>query len=191
MRVYIIFGHPNHNGLCYAALEKARQGFEDGGHEVRVSDLYRENFNPVLRYEDPGELINMQLDEDTRAYRENIAWADRIVFIYPIWWAGMPALLKGYVDRVFASGFAYNFKGIWPVGHWGEKSAWIIVVHDTPWLVAQLVQRDYGRIMDYQILRGMCGMRKVRRTTMSFTKRSSLAKRTKWLDKVYRIACKA
>ena len=189
MNAYIVYGHPNHNGLCYAALESAVQGFEDGGHEVRVTDLYQEpDFDPILRYEDPRELINMQTDEDTRVYRENIAWADKLVFIYPIWHAGMPALLKGFVDVVFCSGFAYNFHGIMPEGHWGDKTAWLIVVHDTPWVLSQFVQRDYGRIFQHQILHSLCGIRHVRKTEMAFTKKSSLEKRERFLARVYRIA---
>ena len=192
MNVYIIYGHPNHNGLCYAALEMARRGFEDAGHQVRVTDLYQDrDFDPVLRYEDPRELSGMIEDEDTRLYRENITWANKLVFIYPIWWASMPALLKGFIDRVFCSGFAYNFKGVFPTGHWGDKSAWIIVVHDTPRILSQLIQRDYGRILQYQILRSMTGIKRVRRTEMAFTKRSTLEKRKRFLAKVYRIANQA
>lgn len=192
MNIYIIYGHPNHNGLCYAALEKVRQGFADAGHQIRVTDLYQDNeFDPILRYEDPRELGDLKNDENTRIYRENITWADKLVFIYPIWWASMPALLKGFIDCVFSSGFAYNFKGVFPTGHWGDKSAWIVVVHDTPRILSQLVQRDYGRILQYQILRSMTGIKRVRRTEMAFTKRSNLSQRKKWLEKVYRIARKS
>ncbi len=189
MKVYIVFAHPNHNGLCYAALEKARQGFEDAGHEVRVTDLYQEDdFDPLLRYDDPHELINMQTEESTRPYRDNIAWADKLVFIYPIWWSSMPAVLKGYIDRVYASGFAYNFKGIWPQGHLGSKTAWIINTHDTPRIVARLFQSDYGRIMKRGILRYMFGIKKTQHTVMAFDKRSTFEQRTRWLNKVYQIA---
>ena len=192
MNVYIIFAHPNHNGLCYAALEKARQGFEDGGHTVRVTDLYEEkDFDPILRYDDPHELINMQNDAATKPYRDNIAWADKLVFIYPIWWGSGPAIFKGFLDVVFSSGFAYNFKGIWPVGHLGDKSAWVIVTHDTPWIIARFIQRDYGRIMRGQILRTMFGIKGAKLTAMAFTKRSTLKARQKWLDKVYTIAKRA
>ncbi len=192
MKVYIVFSHPNHIGMGYAALEAAKKGFEDAGHEVRVTDLYQEkDFDPILRYDDPRELINCQTCEDTKPYRDNINWADKLVFIYPIWWGGGPALFKGFIDVVFCSGFAYNFKGIWPHGHLGDKSAWVIVTHDTPWVIAHFVQRDYGRVMRGQILRTMFGIKGAKLTEMAFLKRSTLEKRKKMLDKVYRIANKA
>ena len=189
MKIYIIFSHPNHNGLGYAALEAAKKGFEEAGHEVRVTDLYQEkDFDPILRYEDPRTLNQMQNDPATKPYRDNITWADKLVFIYPIWWGGSPALFKGFIDVVFASGFAYNFKGIWPHGHLGEKSAWIIVTHDTPRFVARFIQRDYGRILQGQILRTMFGIRGAKLTVLPFLKRSTLEQRQKMLAKVYRIA---
>jgi len=189
LKVYIVFSHPNHHGLGYAALESAKKGFEDAGNEVRVTDLYQEkDFDPILRYEDPHTLNQMQNDPATKVYRDNITWADRLVFIYPIWWGSAPALFKGFIDVVFASGFAYNFKGIWPHGHLGDKSAWIIVTHDTPWFIAHFVQRDYGRIMRGQILRTMFGIKGARLTTLPFLKRSKLEQRKKMLAKIYRIA---
>jgi len=189
LKVYIVYGHPNHKGLCYAALEKARQGFEDAGHEVRVTDLYQEkDFDPVLRYDDPRELGGLQRCNEYSEYRDNFSWCNHMVFIYPIWWASMPAIMRGFVDVVFCSGFAYNFKGIFPKGHWSDKTAWIITVHDTPWVISQFVQRDYGRIFKNQVLRSTCGVKKVRHTEMAFTKRSTLAKRQKFLAKVYKIA---
>ena len=189
MNVYIVFSHPNHNGLGYAALQAAKKGFEDAGHEVRVTDLYQEQgFDPVLRYEDPHTLNQMQNDPATKTYRNAISWADRLVFIYPIWWGSGPALFKGFIDVVFASGFAYNFKGIWPHGHLGGKSAWVIVTHDTPWFIARFIQRDYGRIMRGQILRTMFGIKGARLTALPFLKRSTLKQRQKMLAKIYRIA---
>ena len=192
MNVYIIFSHPNHNGMGYAALEAAKKGFEDAGHEVRVTDLYKEkDFNPILCYDDPCTLCEMQNDLMTKPYRDNITWANKLVFIYPIWWGSGPAIFKGFLDVVFASGFAYNFKGIWPHGHLGDKSAWVIVTHDTPWVVARFVQRDYGRIMRGQILRTMFGIKGAKLTTLPFLKRSTLEQRKKMLAKIYRIANKS
>ena len=189
MNVYMILAFPNKNGLCSAAYEKARQGLQTAGNEIRTIDLYEEKFDPVLIFDEEHRRRDLQFDEETKVYRENILWADHLVFIFPIWWSGMPAELKGFVDRVFVTGFAYNFKGILPVGYLKNKTAWIINTHDTPALYAKLLQQDYGRVLKRQIL-SICGIKTIKHTTMPFVRNSSLEKREKWLEKVEQIAQK-
>src|SRR5690606_40356054 len=97
-------------------------------HQVRVRDLYDLGFDPVLspaelkQYEDEEKAISV----DVKAEQEAILWADHIIFVYPTWWWSMPAILKGYFDRVFVPGFAFSVseKGI--EGLLKGKKAWII-----------------------------------------------------------------
>jgi NAD(P)H dehydrogenase (quinone) len=73
-----------------------------------VRDLYETGFDPVLKGPDFVAMQKGTVLEDVRAEQDHIKWADVITFIYPIWWYQMPAMLKGYIDRVFSHGFAYE-----------------------------------------------------------------------------------
>ena len=190
MKTYIILAYPNPDGLCYAAYENVKKGLEARGDEVRVTDLYKENFDPVLVFNKEKLRRNMQSDNEMKPYRDNITWADRLVFVFPIWWGGMPAILKGFVDKVIAQGFAYTFKGMLPVGLLKGRTAWIITTHDTPPLFAALFRQDYGKILEKQVLT-MCGIKTTRRFTMGGAKRSSPEKRQKWLNSIYDYSIKS
>ena len=183
MKVYFIVAYPNKNGLIYAAFEKARQGFQDAGHEIRVTDLYEEKFDPVLVFDEVHKRRDLQFDEETRKYRDNIEWSDHLVFVFPIWWGGMPAILKGFIDRVFSKGFAYDYKGAKPIGHLKNKTAWIINTHDTPALYARLFQQDYGRVLKRQVL-SMCGIKTIKHTALPYTRHTDPEERSKWLNEV-------
>jgi len=187
MKVYMIVAYPNHNGLSYNAFESARQEFERARHEVRVTDLYAEGFDPVLRFDDEHKRRDLQFDDSTAPYRDNITWADHLVFAFPIWWGGMPAILKGFVDRVFSKGFAYDYKGVMPIGHLTGKTAWIITTHDTPAFYVKLFEQDYGKVLDRQVLK-FCGIKTIRRTTLPYTRHTTAAQREQWLASIPAIA---
>jgi len=79
------------------------------GQEARIRNLYEIGFNPVLSSDDFSALADNKIPEDIRIEQEYVKWADHIIFVYPVWWGAMPAILKGYIDRVFAEGFAYEY----------------------------------------------------------------------------------
>lgn len=189
MKTYIVLAYPNKKGLCYGAFVNVKRGLEEAGHEVRVSDLYEEHFDPALSFDAENKRRDLLYDKETQGYRDAILWAERIVFVFPIWWSGMPAILKGFFDRVFATGFAYDFKGLFPVGHLKGKTAWIINTHDTPMLYATLFQQDYGKVLKRQILR-TCGIKTTKHFVLASTKRTDHEKRQKWLETIYAFAKK-
>jgi NAD(P)H dehydrogenase (quinone) len=78
-------------------------------NEVRVRNLYETGFDPVLSSSDFAVIANGQIPADIAAEQEHISWAEHLIFVFPVWWGGMPAIMKGYVDRVFAEGFAYRY----------------------------------------------------------------------------------
>ncbi|WP_369902005.1 NAD(P)H-dependent oxidoreductase [Bacillus manliponensis] len=109
MKHLIVYAHPNPKSFNHAILETVKGQLEEKGHEVRVRDLYELNFNPVLAASDFISFSEGNTPADIAEEQEHIKWADAITFIYPVWWAGLPAILKGYVDRVFSHGFAYAY----------------------------------------------------------------------------------
>jgi len=185
MNVLIIYTHPNPNSLNHAILEQVEQGLKDGNHSYELIDLYADNFNPVLVYNEQKKRRDMENDPETAHYRELIKQADHLIFIYPIWWYAPPAMLKGFIDRVFVSGFAYTTKGKLPKGFFTDKSAWVIYTIDSPsWYVKLFRKSVEWRVFKGAIL-GFCGVKKVKRTMLAGVKNSNSTGRQKWLKLIY------
>jgi NAD(P)H dehydrogenase (quinone) len=109
MRVLIVYAHPNHDSFNHAMLEQVSFGLQEEGHQVLVKDLYAENFDPVLRATELEELQQGNTPDSILLEQESLRWADGLVFIYPLWWFGRPAILKGWFDKVLTNGFAFEF----------------------------------------------------------------------------------
>lgn len=167
-------------------LETIKQNISEA-HHLKILDLYQEKFDPVLYFDNENKRRDLQFDPTTQHYRDDLVWANHLIFIYPIWWSSMPAILKGYIDRVFAKGFAYEYKGINPVPLLPNKTATIITTHDTPCFYVRLVQKDYGKILNKQIL-NMCGIKTTDTLTMSFLRNADENKRARFLEKLSKYA---
>ncbi|PHA00064.1 NAD(P)H dehydrogenase [Bacillus pseudomycoides] len=109
MKHLIVYAHPNPQSFNHAILETLQGQLQEKGHEVRVRDLYAINFNPILAANDFISFSQGNTPADIKTEQEHITWADVITFIYPVWWTGLPAILKGYVERVFSQGFAFTY----------------------------------------------------------------------------------
>lgn len=136
MKILLVFAHPEPQSLAASLRDVAIRELEAAGHEVKVSDLYamrwrsevdRSDF-PLLAANDrlrvaqaSGEAFEAQsLTEDVKAEQEKLLWADTLILQFPLWWYSMPAILKGWVDRVYAYGFAYGV-GEHSDKHWGDR----------------------------------------------------------------------
>lgn len=108
MNHVIIYSHPNPKSFNHAILEVYEQSLIEQGHDVCVRDLYAMDFDPVLSAQDLVMAQRRQYAPDVAAEQEKIRWADVITMICPIWWGGLTSNLRGYIDRVFSSGFAYD-----------------------------------------------------------------------------------
>ncbi|MEH7294228.1 NAD(P)H-dependent oxidoreductase [Priestia megaterium] len=132
MKHLIVYAHPNPESLNHAILDTTVNTLKKNGHEVVVRDLYALDFQPVLKPEDTEAMKAGQTPNDIKTEQEFISEADAITFIYPIWWTGLPAILKGYVDRVFAYGFAYASGEEGIIKLLKGKKGLIINTHGTP-----------------------------------------------------------
>ncbi|WP_433202824.1 NAD(P)H-dependent oxidoreductase [Nocardia sp. CA-107356] len=122
MRTLIVHAHPEPRSLNGALKDIAVTTLREAGHEVQVSDLYAMRWKPTVDADDFGETSGpLQVVADSgRAYdtgtltadiaaeQEKLRWADTVIFQFPLWWYAMPAILKGWVDRVFTYNFAYG-----------------------------------------------------------------------------------
>lgn len=109
MKNLIVYAHPNSGSLNHFFKQTVLESLQDSGEEIALRDLNEINFNPVLSLEDMIGQRMGKVADDVQTEQDFITWADRIIFIYPIWWTGMPAIMKGYIDRVFSYGFAYRY----------------------------------------------------------------------------------
>lgn len=178
MNILIIYAHPNHQSFNGAILRQVKNHL-NSKHQVRILDLYAEKFDPLLHFDEDHLRRDLDKDPEMEKYRQLISWADHLIWIFPIWWGGMPAILKGFIDRVFASGFAYSYKGMGMQGHLKGKTAWIISTHDTPGFVTAFLQ-DYGKVLKNQVL-GMCGIKPCQLTSLAYLRGTSYEKRQKML----------
>ena len=111
MNILIIYAHPNPKSFN-AEIFKQVQDNIPKSHTVQTLDLYAEYFASVLKFNENHKRRDLAKLEETKKYRDLITWTDLIIFIFPGWWSGMPAILKGFIDRVFVAGFAYSYKKI-------------------------------------------------------------------------------
>ena len=109
MNHLIIFAHPNPNSLNAHLKNEVFAFLKEHGHRVKIRDLYQNSFDPILSIKDLTGQISGELSSEIIQEQDYINWADCITFIHPIWWTGLPAILKGYIDRVFTYGFAYRY----------------------------------------------------------------------------------
>jgi len=129
MKVFIVHAHPESKSFNGALTRRAVEVLEAVGHEVRISDLYAMGFNPIsgrhnfTSAKDP-EVFCQNAEEahasevdgfapDIKAEMEKVAWCDAMIFQFPMWWFSMPAMLKGWVDRVIAAGKMYSAANRW------------------------------------------------------------------------------
>lgn len=125
MKILWVFAHPEGRSLNGALRDDGVQALRELGHEVRESDLYAMRWKPVVDADDFHResmdrlLIGAEqehahtagkLSEDIAGEQEKIAWADALVFQFPLWWFGPPAILKGWFDRVLVQGFAFGLQ---------------------------------------------------------------------------------
>lgn len=109
MKQLIIYSHLNPKSFTKAIAEKVEENAKIKGDEIKVIDLYSDGFNPVLGMPDVAhQFMGQVIPEDIKKYQEMVSWADHITVVYPMWWAQMPAILKGFIDRVFSYGFAFS-----------------------------------------------------------------------------------
>lgn len=112
MKVLVVLAHPSQESFVSFLCSEVIAELSSGGHEIRHHDLWAENFNPVFT---PYERLNHvgdvteKLNElpELRQHIEDLQWCDALVLVYPTWWSGQPAILKGWFDRVLMNGVAW------------------------------------------------------------------------------------
>ncbi len=181
-RILIILGHPDNDSFCSALANSYMEGAKAAGNEVQRISLGELSFDPVLH---KGYSVIQELEPDLVAGQAAITWAQHIVFVYPVWWGAMPALLKGFIDRVFLPGFAFKCREgsqFWDRLLSG-RSAHLLVTMDTPPWYFRWIYRMPGHNQMKRTILEFSGIKPVAITSFGPVKGSSLQKREGWLRK--------
>ncbi|QYR21046.1 NAD(P)H oxidoreductase [Paenibacillus sp. sptzw28] len=110
MKILTVVSHPRVNSLTFSVADRFAQGLADAGHETEVLDLHRIGFNPLLWESDEPESSSDRkiYSPEVETEIERMKKHDALAYIFPVWWHSFPAMLKGYIDRVWNNGFAYG-----------------------------------------------------------------------------------
>jgi len=190
MRCLVIYAHPVQTSYCAALCAKAVDTLKEARHEVRVLDLYAENFEPALTrqerldYHPPGTN-----EQNVRPHIELIKWAEALIFVYPTWWYGLPAILKGWLDRVWVPAVAFTMpKTSRPIRGLMDNIVRIVGITtsgSTRWWMAWI--GSPGRRTLTRGIRALCGPRCRTRWIAHYDiDRSTAASRAAFLERIGR-----
>jgi len=165
MKLFIVHAHENVDSFCSSLCQQTKAKFESAGYQVEVSDLYAQGFNPIAgkhdfkhdtsegyykyAFQQLHAVQENTFADDLRSEMDKLVNADILNFNFPLWWFSTPAILKGWIDRVLAYGFAYGGEyGMWKEGRFKGKKAFITVTTGTPADAYQLTGRNKRTLND-------------------------------------------
>ena len=188
MKTLIVYNHPYDGSFCHGILETVKASILKSGNEVDVIELDNEDFNPVMTAEDlKGFLDHKIVDEKALDYANRLKQADNLVMIFPIWWELMPALTKGFIDKVIFPGAVYEYSknGIGMNSTLSNlKSTTVITTMNTPKILYKI---KFGNAIEKSLIRGTfkkLGFKNVKWINLDMVKFSKPEKRQKWLDNI-------
>jgi NAD(P)H dehydrogenase (quinone) len=181
-KILIINGHPNNNSFNFALADSYRKGAIQSGADVREIIIRDLKFNPNLQ---SGYQKRTELEPDLLEAWEKIKWAEHLVWVHPVWWGGLPAITKGFIDRLFLPGFAFQYRenSVWWDKLLSGKTAHIITTLDQPGWYYRLM---FGKPSVNQLKKStleFCGVKPVKVSYFGPVKSSDEPTREKWLVK--------
>jgi NAD(P)H dehydrogenase (quinone) len=183
MKILVVIGHQRQGSFCHAIAQTAVDELQAAGHEVICHDLYAEGFDAILTNDEipkgsaKSPVVQQHCDELTSA--------DGIVVVHPNWWAMPPAILKGWIDRVFGQGVAFDFgEGGQIVGLLKGKKAVVFSTSNTPRDVELEVYGDPLQNLWETCVFGFCGVKDFYRRNFESIVMSTPEERSGWLENV-------
>ncbi len=182
-KILIINGHPNKESFNFGITAAYKTGASQSGAEVKEIVIADLRFNPNLQY---GYQKRTELEPDLVEAWQKIKWADHLVWVHPVWWGGLPAITKGFIDRLFLPGFAFQYRE--NSVRWNKlltgKTAHIITTLDQPGWYYRFA---FGRPSVNQLKKStleFCGIKPVKVTYIGIVRNAKEDVRKKWLTKV-------
>ncbi len=189
-RILLIQAHPRRDSFCAALGAAYAEAARVAGHEVEQVQLAALQFAPDLP---EGYASLPPLEPDLQRLQQQIQAAEHLVWVYPVWWGSVPALLKGLLDRLLTPGFAFRYVATqtWPERLLKGRSARLLVSLDTPaWYFRWLQGAPAHRMMKGAVLE-FCGIAPVRISEFSPVIKSTDAQRARWLEQAARLGARA
>jgi len=188
-KILIINGHPNPESFNFGIAESYKNGALASNAQVETIVIGNLKFNPNLQF---GYQKRTELEPDLLDSWQKIQNAEHLVWIHPVWWGGLPAITKGFIDRLFLPGMAFQYRenSVWWDKLLKGKTAHIITTLDQPSWYYRLF---FGRPSVNQLKKStleFCGVKPVKVSYIGIVKGSNEEQRKKWLEKVYRFGFK-
>lgn len=183
MSVVVVLAHPTPGSFNHAIAERIEQTLASAGVACSLHSLYAEAFDPILPSGE-AEAAEEALPPFLRQHIEEIRAACGIVFVHPNWWGSPPAIMRGWVDRVFRHDFAYHFTEHGPVPHFTDKAVQVFTTANTPRDVETGVYGDPLETHWKKVVFGLCGCASFERRNFASIVMSRPEDRTAWLDEV-------
>ncbi|WP_341225311.1 NAD(P)H-dependent oxidoreductase [uncultured Arcticibacterium sp.] len=182
-KICIINGHPSKDSYNYALAESYKSGASQANASVNVIHIGSLDFNPNLGL--GYKKRNKPLEPDLLEAIEKIKNADHLVWFFPMWWYGYPAIMKGFIDRAFLPNIAFRYTGKpFPEQLFKGKTARIIVTADSPaWYTKWIMRNPAINQLKYGTLR-FCGIKPVKVSYIGPMKNSKSEFKNAWLNKV-------
>ncbi len=187
MNILVILGHPDINSFNHAIAGTAISQLRGNGYSVIFHDLYEEGFDPIVQTEDI--MRNGRINESIEKHCKELANCDGIIVIHPNWWGQPPAILKGWIDKVFRPGVAYKFQegnsgeGI-PIGLLKAKTAIVFNTSNTNEEREMQIFQDPLETIWKNCIFDLCGIKKFYRKMFRVIVTSNMEQRKAWLKEV-------
>lgn len=183
-KILIINGHPTEGSLNHSLSIAYQKGAIESGAEAKLINIADLKFNPNLS---GGYSYRTELEPDLINAWQDIKWADHLVWVHPVWWGSMPAIMKGFIDRIFLPGMAFRYRenSVWWDKLLTGKSAHIIsTLHQPGWYYRLMYARPSINALRKSTLQ-FCGIDPVNVTLLYVPKDSNEQKIKKQIDQIY------
>ncbi len=188
-RILVIVGNPARNSYDDALADAYVAGARSGGAEPRLLRLRELTFDPILH---EGYRRIQELESDLKWAQSDLLWSQHLVLVYPVWWGSVPALLKGFLDRVLHPGFAYRVHENDPFFDklLTGRSGHLVATSDAPAFWMRLVYRNCDATMLRKAVLQFCGIAPVGLTRIGRIRGSSPEYRARWIERLRKLGAR-
>ncbi len=185
-KIVIINGHPDEESYNFAIAQAYKSGAEKSGAEIREIVIRNLKFNPNLQF---GYRKRTELEPDLLEAQETLKWAGHIVWVYPVWWGSVPAIMKGFLDRVLLPGFAFKKRegSLWWDKYFTGKTSRIICTLDQPSWYYKWFNGSPSHTAMKKLTMNFIGVKSVKITSIGPIRLSKDTFREKWLQKIEKL----
>lgn len=185
-KILIINGHPDKESFNYGLSDAYKKGVEKSGAELKEIRIRELRFNTNLQF---GYRKRTELEPDLLEAQEKLKWADHIVWVYPVWWGSVPAIMKGFLDRVLLPGFAFKKRdgSVWWDKYFKGKTSRLICTMDQPTWYYRLINKSPSHNAMKKLTMNFIGVKSVKITSIGPVRLSKEEWRKKWLNKIEKL----